>query len=310
MYMDKENIFCFAHNDLDGVVSAMVVKWFHPDADVECASLATTGMRENIAKWLVHNRISDYDRVFFVDLDLTDCQDLVDEHNVTIIDHHHTHYENMDYQFADNFVIEYSSAALLAYRTFREQYDIELDVDQQKMVLFADDYDSYRREVEESSILNAVFWSTQKNFATFLEVYEDGFIPFSDQQLAMWRIYKEEREKVLKNLQYFENKALKLGKHECHVVSTFATKFINDVADYIFVNYDVDIAIVVNPNSNHVSFRRNEGCLANCGELAALIADGGGHAFAAGGHITDRFLEFSKLLKHRKRMRKVKDESE
>ena len=179
--MDKEQIFCFGHHDLDGTITSLVVKWFHPDADVTCQSLATGSLRENIAKWLVHNRFSDFDRVFIVDLDLTDCQDLVDEPNVTIIDHHFTHYESMDYQFAEDTVLEYSSAALLAYRTFRKQYGIELDVPKQKLVLYADDYDSYRREVEESSILNAVFWSTQKNYQTFLKIYS----PYNGQSVVV-----------------------------------------------------------------------------------------------------------------------------
>ena len=60
--------------------------------------------------------------------------------------------------------------------------------------------------------------------------------------------------------------------------------------------YDADIGIVVNVNSGSVSFRRSSKCNLSMSELAKKIANGGGHGAAAGGTITDTFLNFTKSL--------------
>jgi len=300
------NIFVWTHHDLDGLASCLAVKWFHPDC--KFAYQTTTGytFREDFTRWLLKNRLSDFDRVFIVDLDVSESQDLVDEDNVTIIDHHATHAENETYEFADSTVLEYSSAAKLIYKKYSKLYDIDLSKERKTLIALADDYDSYNHEVEDSSVLNSVFWATQNNFKTFMRMYDNGFTGFTQQQLNMYRLYEQALKQALTTLQYFENKKLKIGKSSYHVIATFASKFTNNIADHIFENYDPDIAIVVNPKTQHVSFRRNTDSDVNLGRLAEAIADGGGHSFASGGQITEDFLAFTKLLKPRKKMRKVK----
>ena len=59
-----------------------------------------------------------------------------------------------------------------------------------------------------------------------------------------------------------------------------------------------DVAIIVNPNSGRVSFRRRaESKNVDVSRIAAKLVDGGGHEYAAGGQVTDKFMDFTKLLK-------------
>jgi oligoribonuclease NrnB/cAMP/cGMP phosphodiesterase (DHH superfamily) len=301
-----KNIFVWTHHDLDGLVSYLAIKWAFPDSNITYQTTGVFNFRENVTNWLLYNSFSDFDEVYIVDLDISEHSDLVDKENVFILDHHYTHEQNEEYQFATAVVTDYSSAAKLIYRTFRKWHDTQFTREQTTLILLADDYDSYNKETEDSTILNTVFWSTQNNFATLADYFKDGFSGFTEQQLNLYRIYNEEVEKTKANLQYFEHKKLQIGEEKYHIISTFATKYINDIADHLFENYDPDIAIVVNMNSNHVSFRANKDCKLNVGKLAEVLTDGGGHDYAAGGQITKRFLEFTKKLSPRYVMRKKK----
>jgi len=300
-----KNIFVWTHHDLDGLASCLAVKWFHPDCKFDYITTTGYTFREDFTKWLLKNRISDFDTVYIVDLDISEHQDLIDEENVVIIDHHTTHVENASYEFATNTIIEYSSAAKLIYKLYKAKTNIELSTPQKTLIALADDYDSYNHEVEDSIVLNSVFYSTQNNFKTFMELYDDGFSGFTQQQINMFKIYQKDLQDTISGLKYFENKKLKIGKNPYHVIATSAKGFINNIADHILDNYSPDIAIVVNPKTKHVSFRRNSKVDVDLGRLAETIADGGGHSYASGGQITDNFLAFTKLLKPRKKMYRI-----
>lgn len=308
--MKKEKIFCWTHGDLDGVVSALAVMWYHPDADIEVMSSTVNRFRSDYTQWLLHHKPSDYDKIYVTDLDVAEDADLIDEDNFVIIDHHSTHDENQNYQHATAHIEVYSSAARLCYDIFKEQDPgFQLTNEQKMLIVLADDHDSHNNEVPESRKLNSIFWETQKGFDVFLDIYYDGFKGFTPAQDAMFRISEQKLESVLSNLTYFVGKEIPIGKHKCFIISTFADSHINDVADHIIETYGADVAIIVNTGSEHVSFRRSEDSLVHLGRLAELIAEGGGHAAAAGGKITPRFLEFTKLLKPRKRIKKVEQDA-
>jgi len=298
-------IFCFTHHDLDGLVSALVVKWAHPDHEFAYKTTTPTNFREDYNKWLNHNKPEDYDTIFIMDLDIHEDCELVDAEYITIIDHHLTHVEGGEYYNADLVIEEYSSAAKLAYRTFKERYKVNFTPHQLLLVAIADDYDSYALNIDGSKILNAIFWQTQKRFEVFMKQFENGYHGITDQQKTMYSIYKKELEDVLSNLSYFIAKDYKYDGEKYYVIATFATKHINDVADHLIENGSPDIAIVVNKQSNHVSWRRGNDSKVELNKLAEKLTDGGGHAYAAGGKITEEFLAFAKKLKPRKKIPKI-----
>jgi oligoribonuclease NrnB/cAMP/cGMP phosphodiesterase (DHH superfamily) len=297
-------IFCFVHHDLDGLVSLLAIKWFFPKSDIQYQSTTAMKFREDFLKWTLKNNIESYDKIFILDLDVGEHVELIDKANFIIIDHHNTHVENSPYDTAAVYIENTTSTAMLIYRTFTKQLKLVFTVPQKTLILLADDYDSYIHQIDQSKILNAVFWNTQNNFETLLNLYKNGFIPFTEQQLNIYNLHIKAVELTIKNLIFFENNSIKINDNFYHIIATFATKHINNIADYILDNYKPDIAIIVNTNTKHISFRRGTDTNIDLGVFSQSIANGGGHPYAAGGIITDDFMTFTKKLKPKKRLRK------
>lgn len=294
--MAKKKIFCFTHHDLDGAVTLLVTKWAHPGYTFNHLAVTTFEMRNDITQWLLNNSFSDYEKVYFLDLDTSSISDLIDHENVIIIDHHKSHVDNMKYLKAVPIVKEYSSASLLSYKVFRKLYNSDFTNEQKTLVLIANDYDSYKLELEQSKMLNVIFWQTQNSFESFITNFANGFFGFSKQQTAMYRIYETDLKNYLAELKVFR------GVHACVdgeyrvVVAAFADKFINECADLLLNKYEADVAVIVNMKTKHVSFRRPKNGTMRLDVFAKDIAEGGGHEAAAGGQITDVFMDFTKSL--------------
>ena len=294
----KKKIFCFTHYDLDGAVSALVVKWAHPGYEIDCKPLVGFEARQELTQWLLNNNFSDFEKVFFLDIDVSALKDLIDYPNVMIIDHHKSHVDNKAYEKAVPIIKEYPSACLLAYRVFKKIYDSKFTDAQKTLVVYGNDFDSYTKDLPESYILNVIFWNTQKSFDSFMETYADGFKPFTSEQQAIFKIYTNELTKILAGLTVYQGMHADVDGEYRIVVATFAEKCSpNDVSDYLLKEYEADVAIVANLKTKHISFRRPKDGTMKLDVFAKDIADGGGHEYSAGGTLTGSFLEFAKTLK-------------
>lgn len=291
----KNKIVCFTHSDLDGVVSGLVVKWFNPTSTVDIIATSIKGFRNTINSWLLNNHFSEYDAVYITDLDVIDDVDLIDKPEVIVIDHHKSH-EPVVYKHAVKAVKEYSSAALLAYKILHKQTGIELTKEQKTLVLLANDYDSYTLAIPESAKLNAIFHRTQNKIDSFLEQYKSGFTGFTREQNNIYALYTKALNKAYKDIECFQNTNIKIGSSEYNVCAVFATEFFNEIADYILENLKCDVVFIVNVEDRIVSIRRSSSCTLPLHKLAERLIDGGGHEYAAGGTLTDNFLEFTKQL--------------
>lgn len=294
--MAKKPIFCFTHCDLDGAVTLLVAKWAYADYEVRHKALNSNDIRQDINQWMLTNNFDDFEAVFFLDLDMADCGDLIDHKNVIIIDHHKSHVNAMDYKIAKPFVKEYSSAALLSYRIFKKLRDIQFTEAQKILIIYANDYDSYTLAYPESSMLNVIFWNTHKSFETFINTFANGFKPFTKEQQAIYNIYEEDLKQTLSKLELYTCGHADVDGEYRVIMATFAEKYINDVSTYILDKYPCDVSIVINRKTKRVSFRRAKDGTMKLNEFAKDIAAGGGHEYSAGGQL-DAFLEFSKNLK-------------
>lgn len=286
----------FTDSDLDGVTSYLVFKWFHEGVKVDYCNTTIANFREDYTKWLSRNSVKDYDRIFVLDLDTREHKDLVDTPQHFIIDHHKSHAEAEPYKHAKAVVKIYSSACKLAYKAFKTLYNQDISDQQKKLVLLADDYDSYTHTVPTSKMINILYWNTQNRFESFVKTFYHGFAGFNFHQSNIIKQYQDEIEEIKRNLNLFEA-TITVQNLPTKIVSTFATKAINDVADYLLFDHKADIAVVVNMNTKHVSFRRSKQCNVNLIEMVQKICgDGGGHEYAAGASLTNSFLEFTKVL--------------
>ncbi len=294
----NKKIFCFTHYDLDGAISYLVTKWAHPGYKIECMPLTGADIRYELMQWRLKHDYEDYEKVFFLDLDVSGHADLIDHKNVIIIDHHKTHVDNMKYVNAVPIVKEYSSACLLAYKIFKKLYNTEFSNIQKTLIIYGNDYDSYTNALPESRMLNIVFWNTQKSFDAFIENYSNGFRSFTKEQQAIIRIYENHLSETIKSLKVFQGIHADIDG-ECRVVvATFLDgQSPNDISDYLLKTYNADMSIIVNTKTKHISFRRPKDGTMRLDAFAKEYANGGGHEYSAGGTITDIFLNFTKTLK-------------
>lgn len=297
--MKHGKIHIFTDCDLDGAMSYLTYTWFYGPVPVTVCRV--NDLLKSYKIWLKSHNPDEYDTIYFLDLDTSNNQELInliDRENVTIIDHHTSHVENIDkYQKANQMVQEYTSASRLIYKIFSDTTDVQLTNDQKLLILLVDDYDSYKLEIPNSYELNVLFWNyTGDRLRKFVGEFGDGFSQFNDQQKNAIHFHKKKLQNIKDSLQVFETQ-LPIKSTKYKVVSTFANSCINEVADYIIKTYESDIGLVINTTSNKVSFRKSPDCDVDLAKLSqSMCESGGGHSFAAGGMLCDKFMEISQIF--------------
>ena len=132
--MAKEELI-FTDLDLDGCCSYLVYTW-HTQTKPKVITVKVSSLREKFLAWLKKNKISDYKRIYFFDLDTTEIKDLIDKKNVTVFDHHKSHEE--EYKNATAIIDkECSSCSKLLYTHFK--VNANLTNEQKKLVALVND---------------------------------------------------------------------------------------------------------------------------------------------------------------------------
>jgi oligoribonuclease NrnB/cAMP/cGMP phosphodiesterase (DHH superfamily) len=298
----SKKYFIFSDSDLDGICSYITLCWFlsgKPDIPYKLSTVST--FKQDFENWKKTDSLSNYDRVFFLDIDISEHADLVDKKNVVVIDHHKTHVPNVNrYTKAKTIIQEYTSCTKLIFKHFEKAK--ELDKHQKILIALADDYDCYALKVPQSYDLHVVYYQTQNStdrskVQKFIDSFGMGFKGFTQFQKNIVKLHRETVNKTIAELQVFGGNMQVQGQHAV-VRSTVCERAINEVADHLIRNMGADVAIVVNPNSGRVSFRRKkESAAVDVSQWAAKLVDGGGHEYAAGGSITEAFMAFTQLLK-------------
>ena len=281
-------ILVFTDNDLDGAGSALFIKWLFK------SKLSFLDIVET-SETLFHNdfrekepSLSSYDRIFILDLDLTEDQiKLVDRSNVVVIDHHTPHAKKRSlYKNAKAVVEEYSSCTQLLRDKFPTA---ELAPAQEELLTYIDDYDSYKLEHKDSLKLNAIHYTLNRpKVNKFIDAFEDGFRPYTVYEKNSIKLFVQKFREQLQNDVFVGN------IKDYKVVSIISNYAISEVTHFIINKYKADIGIAVNIDTKTVSFRRCKECTVDVSILAKTFCGGGGSAAAAGGNLTPDFANLTK----------------
>jgi oligoribonuclease NrnB/cAMP/cGMP phosphodiesterase (DHH superfamily) len=291
----------FTDCDLDGAGSYLVYSWFNKVKSTY-TTCRVNDLKTTYKNWASKNNINDYETVYFFDLDVAQDDELIsliDRDNVIIVDHHKSHIERSHvYKNAKTHIVEYTSTTRLLYKIFSESMDGVTLTDAQKLlILMVDDYDSYKLVVPNSYEMNILFWSlTGDRLLKYITDFKIGFTGFNEQHKNMISFYLKKLANIKKDLDvHLANIPIKGTTYK--IVVAFADSCINDIADHIIKNYKSDIGMVVNVKTNKVSLRKDQSCEVDLSKLSKTLFDsGGGHEFAAGGLLCDKFLDFAKLF--------------
>ena len=296
-----KKIAVFTDCDLDGVCCYAVFSWFTTFKNVDHQICSQSNFRKTWNSWSRNKDLTTYDKIYIFDLDVSASNlDVVDRDNITIIDHHDTHVANKDkYQKANTILQEYSSCCKLIYKLFSAKYPEKKITDEQKLlVLLADDYDSYELKIAGSYELNVVLWNYAGQRAEqFMRDFGSGFKGFTKEHKNVIDINARSIRRQISELEVFKG-VIPINGKDVKLAATFANKSLNEIAHHVIDTYDCDICIVINMNTQRVSFRKNKERAEeiDLGSLAQKIADGGGHKHAAGGKLTEQMMNLTKVL--------------
>jgi len=299
--VSSNNIYVFTDIDLDGTASLIALHWAlnAKPGTIPFKGVTVTNFRKEFLKWAETDSINNYDAVYFLDLDTGNCIDLIDNPKSIIIDHHSTHEKvKSQYKNAKTNITVTSSCAKLVYNHFKDK--LTLTPEQRQFIVLADDYDSYQFKHKETYNLNCLYTNTQRTLDKtrshkFLERFYNGFDQFTQMEKNLIKDHITNRDLTIKNLQIFSG-TVNLNKTPWKVTGTMGSKFVNEICDYLIKEHSSDIVFFINPNNSHVSFRKNKNCTIDLSKLSAKLCEGGGHEYAAGGKVTDAFMEFTKQL--------------
>ena len=237
MSNSKEKIQVMCHTDLDGVVSYLVLCWLYGrKLDV----VGTTPMKlEQDYDKLAASKV--WDRIYFLDLDVSKIGDKVDKPGTVILDHHKT------------------------------------------------------KATPLSENLNIVYHSMSDKFNSFVEDYYNGFVPFDKFKQNTITLYKKHKLEYINQLTPFFGSIEFEGIKDVRVGAVFCDKYVQECCEWLLQDCDVAIAVIL--NQKRIAVRRNKNnSTVDVSKFVQRIASGGGHEAAAGGSLTDEFIEFTKML--------------
>ena len=281
----RSKIFIWANSDLDGAASTILLGNIFTQFDYQ--SVFFGKFEETYTAW-AKNNLEDYDKVFIVGMVIDQTLlNKIDDPRIVVISDRGELLKAFDSTIITD---ECTSCCKLIYSKFKEK--INFTVELKKLVLYVDDYNKYELKYEESKYLNGIYRKMgYKKFSTFVDRFWNGFDGFTDSEVALAGVFFDEI--------YTESQTLDIYKGEFKgwsVISTFSKFSVNEIAKELIDNYEADVIIIVNPDSKFVSFRKPNGSKADIKYMAENLCSGGGGEWASGGHMTQKFLDFTQKL--------------
>jgi hypothetical protein len=241
---------------------------------------------ESYLEW-EHN-LENYDKVFVVGMVLDQSMvNKIDDHKLVFISDRGEKLKTFDSTIISEV---YTSCSKLIYKTFKKKFEIPDNI--KRLVLYADDYNDYKLKHIESEYLNAVYRKTTYNrFKWFVKRFWNGYDGLTDAEMKKAEEFFAEIDAEIDGLEIYR------GQYkEWDVVATFSKYSVNEVAKKLMDKFTPHVVIVVNTDTQFVSFRKPEGSPADIAFMAEKLCEGGGGEFASGGKITQKFLDFTTQL--------------
>lgn len=277
-------IFVWANSDLDGACSTILLGNIFPNMDYK--SVFFGDFLNQYTEW-EHN-LENYDKVFVVGMVLDQSLiNKIDDHKVVFVSDRGEKLNVFDSSIISE---EYSSCCKLLYKKFKDKFEIPSDL--KRLILYVDDYNVYSLKHKESEYLNGLYRNIRYNrFKTFVERFWNGYDGLTDKEMESAEAFFEAIDKEYESLDLYEGEF-----KEWSVVATFSKFSVNEIAKKLIDNHRKDVIIVVNPDTQFVSFRKPEGSIADITFMAENLCNGGGGEWASGGKMTQKFIDFTQKL--------------
>lgn len=293
----ERKIHVFTDADLDGTISYLTLCWFFKKL-LNVTVTTKKNFKEDFNNFLQKNDVNSFDKIYILDIAVCDCISMIDYKNITIVDHHPESYNPPNnFKNAKTLFAQEGSTCKLLYKKLKDAFKTDLSPQQKLLISIGHDYDSYLLVYGNLSVgLNTLFWNYQGNrLEKFVKRFFEGFVQFTSDEKKSLLFYQKKIDRLIKETPIYTGEVM-LGTKKTKISSVMCNFCVNEVAQKIINLTDCDVCIIVNTDSNSVNFRRSAKSNINVGSLAAALCEGGGHAAAAGGKITSKFVSFTKLL--------------
>lgn len=277
--MKKTRILC--DFDLDGAGCCLVAKWSSPNQEYDIVPTNEEDLSEIL---------KDCDpRVSLIVCDMTFSQkhiDLADRSNVLFM-HHHELPELVHSKNCKIIAKQESSCTKLFADSLKSQFN----ENQNRLIQYIDDYDSYNLLYKRSLFLNMIFWSyTGNKLQKFISAFEQGDREFTEEEKNMVRFYVNKMSETTKN-----SEPHLLQTKNFNIIIFYSDFATNELCAEFCKKYDTDAALGINKKTLSVCVRinRKKETKFDCGVFAKIFLDGHGYKNFASGRVTEKFVELS-----------------
>lgn len=294
----KKPELVIVNNDLDGAGCFVLYTWVAESKPVLYEVTQKTA-EEKIRQFFDKNSFSDFSKITILGVDVSGLEGVIDSGNVFIITAHKAFLEKEhDFKLAKVIAKEDGSSTRLTFSLFKKGFKYKPTEQQKLLVVMIDDAVSRNFALQQSKDLETLFWnkSSYSRVLDFHEKYNKGFFGFDKYQKNQLVFLNKKCDNVIRNLQLFTTK-LPIKDKIYNFFATFADCCFTEISDELFENYNADVIAIVNTEANRVYFRRSKVCEMKLDKLAKKLCNGDGYKYAASGEITEKFLNFTKLLK-------------
>ncbi len=288
----------FTHYDLDGAVSLLAFKWARPGCKIISYPMSNLDVGNGKIKHIYDTEGGPNFSVVLLDLALREEILDMDLPNVTIIDHHASSAEIIQkFKHAKILWKDTTSCAKWIYENFLK--DKNLSKEQKALISLTDDFDCYALKFPQSYQLNMVFWECYRNkWEKFIKDYQKGFHGFTPTQLKHIESVLRIADIQADNTKAYIGNINVEGKERC-IAAFQLERNTSQLMDALQRKYPEQQAyFFINTKTGRISLRSNMKCPEpiDVKALSEKYCEGAGHVYAAGGKITEQFLELTKNL--------------
>lgn len=295
----KKPELLIVNSDLDGAGCLTVYSWVAETKPTLYEVTQKTAF-EKINHFFEKNSVSDFSKITVLGLDVTGLESALDSGNVFIITAHKGFVgTEHNFKLAKVIAREDGSSTRLVFSLLKKGFTYKPTEQQRLLVVMVDDAVSRNYSLKQSKDLETLFWNKktyQSRVLDFIDSYKKGFFGFDQYQKNQLLFLNKKCDNVIRNMQLFHTN-LPIKDKVYKFFATFSDCCITEICDELFSQYGADIVAVVNTEADRVYFRRSKVCEMDLSKLAKKLCNGEGYKYAASGPITDKFLEFTKLLK-------------
>jgi len=232
------------HRDLDGAVCGIILRKYFPNSNIIAGSYRN--INDKFEKAIKEN----YDLIFITDISINEerfRKFLTSNKKIHFIDHHP---RTEDSIICNQFLKESKYSASLLTKNYLRKYlpnfDKKWSEDMDKLVRFANDYDTWTHEFIESKYLNRIYY--WYSFDKFVERFEDGMDCFNEEERNFLKINNRYLINVFKNLDYI--------KMSDDVILTYTSEGnIDEICEYLKKKEKVNTVFIYNMVSKSLSLR-------------------------------------------------------